>query len=95
MISPLGLRASLQALDQCSQVDEEPRTALSLQLKQAQYEAARAFEQYNEVDPRNRLVAIDLESRWNTKLEEVDKVNASLAELDADVQTATPEERNA
>jgi hypothetical protein len=95
VISPLGLRASVQALDQCSQVDDERRTAVSLQLKQAEYEAARAFEQYNEVDPRNRLVANELESRWNKKLEEVDKLKASLAELGTDVQTPTPEERKA
>jgi DNA invertase Pin-like site-specific DNA recombinase len=95
VISPLGVRASLQALDQCCQSDDERRTALRLQLKQAEYEAARAFEQYDEVDPRNRLVATDLEARWNKKLEEVDKLKASLAELDADVQTATPEERAA
>jgi hypothetical protein len=95
VISPLGLRASLQALDQCSQVDEERRAALSLQLKQTEYEAARAFEQYNEVDPRNRLVAVELESRWNKKLEEVGKLKALLAELGTDVQTATPEERKA
>lgn len=95
VISPLGVRASLQALDQCSRADDEPREALLLQLKQLEYEAARAFEQYNEVDPRNRLVANELEARWNRKLEEVVKAKASLADLDSDVQTVTPEQRDA
>jgi hypothetical protein len=46
------------------------------------YEAKRAFEQYNEVDPRNRLVAEELERRWNQKLEEAKVHQASLAEMD-------------
>ena len=57
--------------------------ALALQLEQLEYEAQRAFEQYDEVDPRNRLVAAELERRWNDKLEEVEKLKAALAELDA------------
>jgi hypothetical protein len=28
---------------------------------------ARAFEQYAQVDPKNRVVANQLESRWNAK----------------------------
>ena len=34
--------------------------ALQRQLEQSEYEARRAFEQYDEVDPRNRLVADEL-----------------------------------
>lgn len=34
-------------------------------------EAQRAYEQYNEVDPRNRLVASELERRWNEKHHEL------------------------
>ncbi|ARM14916.1 ATP-binding protein [Rhizobium sp. 9T] len=37
-------------------------------IKQAQYEAARARRQYDAVDPGNRLVAGELERRWNEKL---------------------------
>ena len=39
----------------------------------------RAFEQYDEVDPRHRLVAAELEQRWNAKLEEVERLRAALA----------------
>ena len=93
VLSPLGVQASLRALDQHCQADDERREALALQLKQLEYEVRRAFEQYDEVDPRNRLVATELEARWNSKLEEAQKVKSSLADLDADVQAATPEER--
>jgi DNA invertase Pin-like site-specific DNA recombinase len=95
VLSPLGVQASLRALEQHCQVDDERREALAFQLKQVEYEVKRAFEQYDEVDPRNRLVATDLEARWNSKLEEVEKVKASLADLDAGTKAATPEERMA
>lgn len=95
VISPLGMRASLLALEQSCQQDGEQRSALRLQLQQVEYEATRAFEQYDEVDPRNRLVATELESRWNKKLEEAARLKAALAELDADVQAPTPEQRDA
>jgi hypothetical protein len=37
-------------------------------LKQARYEASLARRQYDAVDPDNRLVASELERRWNDKL---------------------------
>lgn len=95
VLGPLGMQASLQALEQRCRVDDERREALALQLKQLEYEATRAFEQYDEADPRNRLAATELETRWNSKLEEVEKVKASLVELDASVPQAAPEERDA
>jgi hypothetical protein len=46
----------------------EKRRQLELALKQARYEAALARRQYDAVDPDNRLVASELERRWNEKL---------------------------
>jgi DNA invertase Pin-like site-specific DNA recombinase len=40
-------------------------------LKRAQYEARLAERQYQAVDPENRLVAAELERRWETKLVQV------------------------
>jgi hypothetical protein len=37
-------------------------------LKQARFEASRAHRQYDAVDPENRLVASNLERRWNESL---------------------------
>jgi len=70
-ISPLGVRASLKAIAELSGREDEAREAVRRQLAEREYEERRAFEQYNEVDPRNRLVAAELERRWNAKLEEV------------------------
>ena len=46
------------------------------------YEAKKAFEQYDAVDARNRLVAGELERRWNEKLEEVETTKQRLSSLD-------------
>jgi hypothetical protein len=40
-------------------------------MEQARYEARLAQRQYDRVDPDNRLVATELERRWNEKLERV------------------------
>jgi hypothetical protein len=57
------------------------------------YEAARAFEQYNEVDPRNRLVAAELEQRWNAKLEELEKLRESVRQLEEQTPALGEEQR--
>jgi DNA invertase Pin-like site-specific DNA recombinase len=82
VLSPLGVRASLEALEHLAGKDRARRDTLRRHLEQAEYEAQRAFEQYNTVDARNRLVAAELERRWNEALQEVERVRASVTELD-------------
>ena len=64
VLSPLGIQASLEAARRMAAGGQERKTAIVNQLEQARYEERRAYEQYNEVDPRNRLVAAELERRW-------------------------------
>src|SRR4029453_11660940 len=71
VISPLGVQASLRALEELSAGNLVERAALSTKLEQLQYEARKAFEQYDAVDARNRLAAAELERRWNGKLQEI------------------------
>ncbi|TGV58347.1 recombinase family protein, partial [Mesorhizobium sp. M00.F.Ca.ET.149.01.1.1] len=47
---------------------DQVRDALMRDLEVACYSADRAFRQYNAIDPRNRLVAAELELRWNRTL---------------------------
>jgi len=61
--------------------------ALRLELRAARYAADRAERQYDAVDPDNRLVADELERRWNAALE---RVRAIEARLDEETRTATP-----
>jgi hypothetical protein len=81
VISPLGVEASLKALEELSAGDAVQRATLSNKLEQLEYEAKKAFEQYDAVDARNRLVAGELERRWNEKLEEVETTKQRLSSL--------------
>ena len=92
LITPLGLEASLKAIEELSVSDQAQRTALSRQLEQLEYEAQRAFEQYDAVDARNRLVAVELERHWNAKLAGIDKVRRRLSELESARCSLSPEE---
>jgi DNA invertase Pin-like site-specific DNA recombinase len=83
VISPLGVQASLMALERLRAEDQDQRQALVRKLQHCEYETRRAFEQYNEVDPRHRLVASELERRWNEKLDELGQLRSTLAEMDA------------
>jgi DNA invertase Pin-like site-specific DNA recombinase len=94
-LSPLGVEASLAALDRFALDREDQRRALDKQLQQVEYEANRAFEQYNEVDPRNRLVAAQLERRWEDKLAQVQSVQTALSALDDVVPGLDDESREA
>ena len=77
MIAPLGVEASLRALEELSTGGAAQCAALSRKLEQLVYEARKAFEQYDAVDARNRLAASELERRWNAKLEEIAESEAS------------------
>jgi len=53
---------------------------LQLQLERAQYEAERAFRQFDAVEPENRLVARTLEKQWNESLKRVEEIKARIKE---------------
>lgn len=93
VLSPLGVEASLRAIEELSSVGDEQSEALARQLQQLQYETERAGVQYHEVDPRNRLVAAELERRWNTKLEEMAALEARLRELQGAAKPLADEDR--
>src|SRR6201997_215447 len=81
VISPWGVQASVKAIEEFSSADAAQRAALSNKLEELQYEAKRAFEQYDVVDARNRLAAAELERRWNEKLQEIEAVKEQLSGL--------------
>ena len=81
---------------ECSGRQEQAqRQAIERQRQQLDYEVQRAFEQYNEVDPRHRLVAAELERRWNTKLEELGAVTTALAVVEHQTRVLSEAERAA
>ena len=92
VISPLGVEASIKAIAALSAGDVAQRATLSSKLEQLKYEAARAFEQYDAADARNRLVAAELERRWNEKLQEIESTQQRLFGLEMNRSTLSSEE---
>jgi DNA invertase Pin-like site-specific DNA recombinase len=68
-IQPAGVQAAVDAWEQTCHNHDEKRKALELSLEKAGYEVSRARRQYDAVDPENRLVASELEARWNEALQ--------------------------
>ena len=77
-IEPAGIEAAIKAMNQFDQQHDERRRSLELSLEKARYEVDRARRQYDEVDPANRLVASELEARWNAALEKVTDLQQQL-----------------
>jgi len=70
-LQPLGIEAAIDAMEAHQVEQSEKRRQVALALEQARYEVARARRQYDAVDPDNRLVAAELERRWNERLRTV------------------------
>ena len=95
-VSPMSLEVGFHVLEQLEQDLAAQRRQRELQLKQARYEARLAQRQYDAVDPDNRLVASELERRWNEKLERVSHLEQAYAQAEQEAEwNLTPEERQA
>src|SRR3954465_7893307 len=95
LLAPLGIEAALRAIDAAAKDAGEARRQVELALTQARYEAKLARRQYDAVDPDNRLVASELERRWNDCLVEVRRLEERLAAIGtARPEAVPPEERD-
>jgi DNA invertase Pin-like site-specific DNA recombinase len=79
VLAPLGMDAALKVLDAQASETSAIERQLVLALAQARYEAAHARRQYDAVDPANRLVAGELERRWNEALAAVHRAEGDIA----------------
>lgn len=68
-IGPLGVEAAIEAQTSLDHEGNKQNVHLKLALQQAEFEAERAYRQYDQADPENRLVTATLEKKWNDKLE--------------------------
>lgn len=87
-LTPGAIAASVEADTQAAGRRDQVRDVLMRDLKAARYAADRAFRQYDAADPQNRLVAAELEARWNRALTRVGEVEARIVAHDA--STAHP-----
>jgi DNA invertase Pin-like site-specific DNA recombinase len=67
-LSPIELDAYERALTIRKEADEKIQLAHRQQRQRLRYEAELAWRQFNRVDPDNRLVAAELEKRWEAAL---------------------------
>jgi len=81
LLQPLGVEAAVRAITDSEHQRAEKQRQTELALEQARYEAARARRQYDAVDPDNRLVAGELERRWNAALAAVATLEEELESL--------------
>jgi hypothetical protein len=97
-LSVVELDAYQGAVANRQQTEAATHRAQHQQLQRLRYQAAVAQRQFEHVDPTNRLVAAELERRWETALRDLQQGEASLQdhpqsqltaeEIPADLQTA-------
>jgi DNA invertase Pin-like site-specific DNA recombinase len=83
VLKPLGIDAAVKALDAQAGETSAAKRQLELALQRARFEAAHARRQYDAVDPTNRLVAGELERRWNEALQVVHGIESDIAAIEA------------
>ena len=89
VVGPGAIEAAVQAQAEAANRRDQVREALSRDLEAARYATERVFRQYDASDPANRLVAGELEVRWNTALSRQVEIEAKIAGHDA---SSTPRE---
>lgn len=95
VVQPAAIEAALRAGQAVSQATEEVRGVLQRDLQAARYAADRAFQQFDAADPKNRLVADELERRWNRALEAAQELERRLKSHDEVVCNSRPPEASA
>lgn len=88
VVQPMAIEATIVAEQQASHRDDERRRALELERQQTEYEVQLARRRYESVDPSNRLVAAELEARWNAALDRLRECDARLEAARATPSTA-------
>ena len=87
VVQPAALEAARLAADRGQAAQHNVLKALELDLKAARYDAERARQRYDAVDAANRLVAEELEARWNSALA---RVRAVEQRVEREAQQAPP-----
>lgn len=94
VIEPGAITAAVEAEARAAERRDQVRDALTRDLQAARYEADRAFRQYDAIDPQNRLVAAELEARWDRALTRAAQVEARIAAHDASTSRPAPPSPN-
>jgi len=79
-----AIDAALNAAEQMREQRHQVRQTIELEIQQARYEVRLAARRYEAVDPDQRLVAAELEARWNVVLQKVHDLEQKLEGFDQD-----------
>jgi hypothetical protein len=91
VVQPAAVDAAVVASESAARQQDEVVHAWTRDLEAARYAAQRAQRQYDAADPENRLVADELERRWNQALQRVHEIEARIDQhLQRERQIATP-----
>ena len=90
VVEPGAIAAAKEAEAEAAHRRDQVRDALTREIEAARYAGDRAFRQYDTADPENRLVAGELELRWNRALVRVANVESRLADHERSVPVAPP-----
>ncbi|AGH51804.1 insertion sequence ATP-binding protein (plasmid) [Sphingomonas sp. MM-1] len=90
VVGPGAVAAAIDAEKQAANKRDQVREFLQRDLEAAGYAADRAFRQYDAADPANRLVAAELEARWNKALTHVGEIEPRIVEHDAQTPASSP-----
>ena len=82
-VSDCAVEAAIRAAEQAGSAGNDVLLALGREMEEARYEASLAARRYEVVDPTKRLVARELEARWNAALERVAYLEHRIASLEA------------
>jgi DNA invertase Pin-like site-specific DNA recombinase len=92
-IRPAGIEAAMTMGERAQTMDDEKRKALELALERARYEERRARRQFDAVEPENRLVASELEARWNSALAQAAELETKLTAMGARRETLSEQQK--
>jgi DNA invertase Pin-like site-specific DNA recombinase len=92
VVRPAGVAAAQRAAELARGDFQQRRQGLLDELQQRQYEAERARRQYDRVEPENRLVAGELERRWDEALGLATAVQTRLEAFERDQELLPTEE---
>src|SRR5260370_2463911 len=89
------MEAALQLIADRERGGTERLRQSELALEQARYEVTHARRQYDAVDPDNRLVAGELERRWNERLAAVSPLEEQAQKLQNELPRALRDHQRA
>src|SRR5262249_6212766 len=79
VVQPAAVEAARMAGQEAARAGDEVLAATRRDLEAARYAARRAEKQYHATDPENRLVAQELERRWDQALRDVRRLGQRIA----------------